>query len=34
VMPCSKFKMVEEAKDLNPFRFILFRYIAPPYYST
>ena len=30
VMPCSKFKVVEEAKDLNPFRFILFRYMASP----
>ena len=30
VMPCSKFKVVEEAKDLNPFRLILFRYIASP----
>ena len=30
VMPCSKFRMVEEAKDLNPLRFILFRYIASP----
>ena len=30
VMPCSKFKVVEEAKDLNPFRLILFRYMASP----
>jgi hypothetical protein len=30
VIPCSKFKVVEEAKDLNPFRFILFKYIAHP----
>ena len=34
VIPCSKFKIVEEAKDLNPFRFILFRYIAAPYDYT
>ena len=30
VIPCSKFRVVEDAKDLNPFRFILFRYIASP----
>jgi hypothetical protein len=30
VIPCSKFKVVEEAKDLNPFRFMLFKYIAHP----
>jgi hypothetical protein len=34
VIPCSKFRVVDEAKDLNPFRFMLFRYIALPAYST
>ena len=34
VMPCSKLRVVEDAKDLNPFRFILFKYIASPTYST
>jgi hypothetical protein len=30
VMPCSKLRVVEEAKDLNPFRFMLFKYIDHP----
>ena len=34
VMPCSKLRVVEDAKDLNPFRFILFKYIASPTHST
>ena len=34
VMPGSKFRVVDEAKDLNPFRFILFKYIASPNHST
>ena len=34
VIPCSKLRVVEEAKDLNPFRFILFKYIASPNQST
>jgi hypothetical protein len=33
-MPCSKFRVVEEAKDLNPFRFILFKYIGATYPKT
>ncbi|CAB4331689.1 unannotated protein [freshwater metagenome] len=34
VMPGSKFKVVEEAKDLNPLRFILFKYIGATYPKT
>ena len=34
VMPGSKFRVVEEAKDLNPLRFILFKYIGATYPKT
>jgi hypothetical protein len=32
VIPCSKFKVVDEAKDLKPFKFMLFKYIALPHH--
>ena len=34
VIPCSKFKVVEEAKDLKPFKFILFKYIGRSTHSA
>jgi hypothetical protein len=33
-MPGSKFRVVEEAKDLNPLRFMLFKYIGATYPKT
>jgi hypothetical protein len=31
VIPCSKSRVVEEAKDLNPLRLMLFKYTGKTY---